>query len=98
MQKESEWIVYQKGLTKVFIFAKGVKIKSHKLPIYHIWREEGTAHANSIIGVISFNGRWRQFTSKFCENTEWSSSCKRRICDFEDILNVKWRISVRRKK
>jgi hypothetical protein len=47
------------------------------------------------MGMISFNPRWRQYTTKFEPNTEWSSGCKKKVCEFEDMINRKWRLSVK---
>lgn len=84
--------IYERADKKVYIYNKGIKLRNRKLPIYHIWCDENKA--SSIFGVISFNAKWRQFTTKFAKNTEWSAGCKRLICDFEDVLNEQWRESI----
>lgn len=83
------FVIYQKGIILVYIHEGRIE-KGHKLPWYGIRRNDSTGLAEWL-GVISFNGGWRQFTTKFEPNIEWSSSCKKKICKFEDILNKKWR-------
>jgi len=95
-----DFIIYQKGTTRVYIhkgtrktWRKGKWIKN-KLCWYGIRRDDDTGLAD-LQGIISFNPRWRQYTSKFESDTEWSSGCKQMICIFENKINREWRLSVR---
>jgi hypothetical protein len=96
-----DFIIYQKGTTKVYIH-KGSKrvwrnnkwVKT-KLFWYGIRRDDDTGYA-ALMGVISFSGQWRQYTTQFEPGTHWSSGCKRKICDFEDMITQKWRKSIKR--
>ena len=84
-----EFIIYEKEETRVYI-CEGIIPKGKKLKTYNIRRDDsrGLAH---YLGTISFNGRWRQYTTKFENDTEWSSGCKKKISEFEDKINMKWR-------
>lgn len=89
----NDFIIYERGEVKIYVCGPA-KEKHKKLPIYMIRRDDKTGYAD-LLGIISFNPRWRQFTTKFESGTQWSSGCKRRICDFEDIINAKWRVSLK---
>lgn len=95
-EMDNPYIIYQKDKTKVYV-CECVREKCKKLTRWTIRRDDNTGFGH-LLGIISFNGRWRQYTTKFEPNTEWSSGCKRKICDFEDILNVRWHASIRRKR
>ena len=49
------------------------------------------------LGAIKFDPGWRQYITEFEPNTKWSSGCKKKICEFEDIITTKWREGIRRK-
>ena len=90
-----DFIIYEKGKTKVYIL-KCLKIpKGKKLPIYLIRRDDNTGYGH-LLAIISFNGRWRQYITKFEPNTEWSASCKEQICIFENRINYEWRQNLNR--
>jgi len=88
-----EFIVYQKGETKVYIH-KGRIEKGHKLCWYGIRRDDNTGLCH-LLGIIKFSGAWRQYVTEFETDSVWSSGCLRRICEFEDMLNKQWRKRVR---
>lgn len=89
-----EFIVYQRGRTRVYIH-KGRREKGHKLCWYGIRRDDSTGLC-ALLGIIKFSGRWRQYVTEFEPDTVWSSGCKKRICEFEDLLNARWKKKVRR--
>jgi len=96
-----DFIIYQKGTTRVYIHKgmrkiwrrnKWVKTKLFK---YGIRRDDDTG-LSYWMGLISFNPKWRQYTTKFELNTEWSSGCKLKICEFENKINAEWPKSIRK--
>jgi len=84
-----DFIIYEKGKTKVYI-NKNNKQKDRKLFTYSIRRDDKYGLAQ-FLGLIRFDGGWRQYITEFDKNTKWSSGCKKKICEFEDKLNLKWR-------
>jgi hypothetical protein len=97
-----EFIIYQKGTTRVYIhkgskrvFRNG-KWKPTKLFWYGIRRDDDTGFG-AILGIIKFDGAWRQYVTHFELDTKWSSGCKKKICEFEDKLNTKWRESCKKR-
>jgi len=89
-----DFIIYEKGNVRVYINQcyRNLKFekKKKKTNTYTIRRNDDTGCA-MLLGIITFNPRWRQYTSKFEPKTEWSSSCKKKICEFEDKINNQWR-------
>jgi len=94
-----EFIIYQKGETRVYIHKgskrrfKNNKWVKTKLYWYGIRRDDNTGYGH-LLGIIKFDGGWRQYVTHFESNTKWSSGCKKKICEFEDMLNQKWRKSI----
>jgi len=86
-----EFIVYQKGETRVYIH-KGRKEKGQKLCWYGIRRDDNTGLA-CLLGLIRFSGKWRQHVAVFEPDAQFSSGCLKKICEFIDRLNKKWRKS-----
>ena len=84
-----EVIIYQKGETKIYIH-KGKREKGHKLNWYGIRRDDKTGLAN-ILGIIRFDGGWRQFIFFPELNTKWSAGCKEEIAKFERKITKEWR-------
>ena len=66
-----------------------------KTRLFAIRRDDKTG-LGEVLGLIKFSGAWRQYITDFVPDTLWSSSCKRAICDFEDEMNAKWRLSLKR--
>lgn len=85
-----DFIIYEKGETKVYIHQCHNKGKKTKL--FTIRRDDDTGYGR-LLGVIRFNGAWRQYVVQFEPETIWSSGCKKNICKFEDLINGKWRKS-----
>jgi hypothetical protein len=94
-----DFIIYEKGTTKVYIHQgskrswRNNKWVKTKLYWYGIRRDDDTGYA-ALMGIISFDGGWRQYVTHFEPNTKWSSGCKKKICEFEDMINEKWRKSL----
>ena len=96
-----EFIIYQKEDTKIYIHkgARNVwrngKWRPTKLYWYGIRKDDDTGYGD-LLGIIKFDGGWRQYVTHFEPSTKWSSGCKKKICEFEDMLNIKWRQSIRK--
>jgi len=84
-----DFVVYQKDDTLVYIH-KGIKEKGHKLPWYGI-RKNDSGGMYEWLGLIRFDGKWRQFVSEFAENTKWSAGCLEKIAEFERKITLEWR-------
>lgn len=83
-----DFIIYENKGIKVYINQCHNPRKKTKL--FAIRRDDKTG-CGHFLGSIKFSGRWRQYVSEFKEGTIWSSGCKKRICELEDILNKKFR-------
>jgi hypothetical protein len=87
-----DFIIYEKGETKVYI--NQCHNKSKKTKLFTIRRDDDRGYGH-LMGVIRFNGAWRQYITEFEQGTIWSSSCKKKICEFEDLINkqirAKWK-------
>ena len=98
-----DFIIYEKGETRVYIhkgtkrFWRNNKWITHKLCWYGIRRDDKTGLSHWL-GIISFNPKWRQYTTKFEPNIEWSAGCKYMISIFENKINYEWRKSLKRNK
>ena len=89
-----EFIVYQGKDCKVYINQCHNPKKKTKL--FAIRRDDKKGCAR-YLGKIFFSGAWRQYVSEFDEGTIWSSGCKKKICEFEDLLNKQFREGLTRK-
>jgi len=89
------YIIYKKGTTVVYINENN-KVKNRKMLTYSIRRDDDTG-LGYFMGLIRFDGGWRQYITEFEPNTKWSSGCKRKICDFEDLITKKWRDKIKLK-
>lgn len=83
-----EFVIYENKNTRVYInqcYAKGKKTK-----VFAVRRDDKKGCAR-YLGSIEFSGAWRQYV--FCPEpeTKWSSGCKKKMCEFEDMLNKQWK-------
>ena len=83
-----EFVVYEKGETKVYI--NQCHNPGRKTKAFAIRRDDKKGCA-WFLGEIKFSGAWRQYVSEFEPGTIWSAGCKRKIAEFEEILNKKFR-------
>jgi len=83
--------IYEGKGTKVYI--NECHAKGRKTRIFAVRRNDkyGLAH---LLGLIKFNGAWRQYIFYPEANTIWSAGCKEEICKFEREMNQKWRASL----
>ena len=91
------FIVYGKGDTLIYIH-KGTKRrwgKEDKWVRYKTYwygiRKNSKSGLCEILGVIQFNGGWRQFVFMPQPDTYWSRGCLEKINEFLDILNKDFR-------
>ena len=87
-----EFIVYQNlhgNQTRVYIH-KGRKEKGQKLCWYGIRRDDNAGLCH-LLGCIQFTGRWRQYVAVFEPDAQFSSGCLKKICEFIDRLNKRFR-------
>ena len=90
-----EFTIYENKNTRIFInqcHAKGRKTK-----VFAVRRDDKKG-LGLYLGAIEFSGAWRQYV--FCPEplTKWSSGCKKKICEFEDMLNKQWRDKIKRRE
>lgn len=83
-----EFVIYEKGKTKVYINQCHNKGKKTKLFSIRRDDEHGLCW---FLGIIKFYGAWRQYATMFEPDTIWGAACKRKICEFEEMLNKKFR-------
>jgi hypothetical protein len=91
---QEEFIVYENDNTKIYIHPFE-KEKNRKLVQYGIRRDDHTGFAH-LLGLIKFNGGWRQYITEFKPNTIWSAGCKEKICEFERMMNEKWKKNIKK--
>ena len=89
-----EITIYEKGETRVYIHQcqrnfKWDKVKK-KTETYGIRRDDKTGFAHWL-GAIRWSGAWRQYVFEPEPNTQWSSGCKKKMCEFEDMINTRHR-------
>ena len=92
----TDFIVYQKGSTLVYIHKGTKKSFNNKKWIKHktYWygiRKNSESGLAEILGIIQFNGGWRQFVFMPQPETYWSKGCLQRINEFLDKLNKEFR-------
>jgi hypothetical protein len=81
-------IIYERGKTKVYI--NQCHNPGKRTNLYTIRRDDKQGFA-WILGIIKFDGAWRQYVTEFEPNTKWSAGCKEEIAKFEREINKKWR-------
>ena len=83
--------IYEGKGTKVYI--NECHAKGRKTRIFAVRRNDkyGLAH---LLGLIKFDGAWRQYIFFPESNTKWSAGCKEEICKFEREMTKKWRTSL----
>jgi hypothetical protein len=69
---------------------RGKKFKKRKTPIYTV-RKDSDKSLGELLGVITFDGAWRQFVFIPSPKTEWSSGCLTLIAGKLEELNQQWR-------
>lgn len=91
-----EFIVYSRGEILVYIHRGSRKIFNGKRWIQHktFWygiRRNDKSGFGHILGVLQFDGAWRQFIFAPEPKTKWCKSCLEKINEFLDILNKSFR-------
>lgn len=74
-------------MCKIYLsFTKIKKPKDRKTDIWEVFS------MNKIpVGLIKFNGAWRQFIFEPADTTFWSYSCLEQIVEFLKEKNLEWR-------
>jgi len=85
-------IIYEGKETKVYI--NECHAKGRKTRIFAVRRDDKTGKG-FLLGLIKFDGGWRQYIFHPGPNTKWSAGCKEEICKFEREVTKKWRSSLR---
>ena len=80
--------IYERGKTKVYI--NQCHNPGKKTKLFAIRRDDSTG-VGDFLGLIKFDGAWRQYV--FCpeQETKWCAGCKEEIAKFERELNKKLR-------
>lgn len=81
-------IIYESKKTKVYI--NECHAKGRKTRIFAIRRDDQHGRAE-LLGVIKWDGAWRQYVTEFETETKWSAGCKEEIAKFEREINKKQR-------
>ena len=83
--------IYEKGEVKVFI--NQCHNPGKKTFLYSVRKDSSTGFGE-LLGLIKWNGAWRQYCFYPGENTFWSSGCNQGITDFlieiNQIQRIKW--------
>ena len=90
-----ETTIYQNKDTRVYI--NQCYNKGKKTNLYAVRSDNKRAYGE-LIGIIKFDGGWRQYVLFPEPNTKWSAGCKEAISKFEREITNKWRNKLRRKK
>jgi hypothetical protein len=85
---KKDFIIYEKGETKVYI--NQCHNPGKKTRLFTIRRDDDREYGY-LLGVIKFDGGWKQYLTFFEPDTKWSAGCKKKIAEFEEIINKKWR-------
>lgn len=80
-------------MCKVYIFFK--KLKRSKERKTDIWKMM-TIHGDQL-GIIKFDGAWRQYVSEPDIGTKWSHGCHDQISAFLKKQNELWRKKLKQK-
>lgn len=88
MAFRKEFDIYKSKTVRVYI--NQCHNKGKKTNLYAIRRDDTTG-CGRFLGTIKWDGAWRQYVTEFDSNTKWSSGCKKKICEFEDMINQKHR-------
>ena len=90
-----EVTVYQRGKVRVYI--NQCHNIGKKTKLFAIRRDD--SHGLSwLLGLIKWDGAWRQYATEFEPNTKWSAGCKEEIAKFERKINKLQRKKWKQKK
>jgi len=93
MAFRKEIIIYE--TEKVRVFINQCHNPGKKTWLYSVRKDVDRKCAGQFLGVIKWNGAWRQYCFYPDKETYWSSSCMQGITDFlmeiTQIQRAKWR-------
>lgn len=76
-------------------FKKLRRKKDRKTDIWIVNKINSNIEIVEKLGIIKFDGAWRQFICETANNTKWSASCFDQISDFLKEQNNKWRNKIK---
>lgn len=83
-----DFIIYKSE--KVLVYINQCHNPGKKTKVFSIRRNDKKS-AGMFLGLIKFNGAWRQYVTEFEPKTIWSAGCKKKIAEFEELLNKQFR-------
>lgn len=87
--------IYKRGKVHVYINQCHNKGKTN---LFAVRRDDKTGYA-CLLGLIKYDGAWRQYIFLPDENTKWSDSCLINISNFCGLqtkkLRVKWKTKLK---
>jgi hypothetical protein len=81
-------VIYERGEIKVYI--NQCHNPGKKTKIFAIRRNDSHGRAQ-LLGIIKFDGAWRQYVTEYETNTKWCANCEEEIAKFKRELNKKLR-------
>ena len=89
-----ERTIYESETVRIYV--NECHSKGRKTRIFCVRRDDTTGLA-ALIGTIEFSGRWRQYVFMPGKNTQWSAGCLNNIVSFVQVINKKWRKSLKKR-
>lgn len=83
-------LIYEHKRDKVTIYINECHRGPRITRVFAIRRSDRKSRGY-LLGIIKFSPGWRSYVTEFEPKTMWSSSCKKKICEFEDMMTKKWR-------
>ncbi len=80
----------------VRVYINECHAKGRKTRIFAVRRDDKKG-CGKFLGLIKFNGAWRQYIFYPENNTIWSAGCKEEMAKFEREITKKWRDSFNKK-
>jgi len=90
-----ERTIYQSKKVRTYI--NECHAKGRKTRIFAIRRDDEKG-CGRFLGIIAWDGAWRQYVSCFEPDTKWSAGCKEEIAKFEREMTKKQREKWRKKR
>ena len=84
-----ERTIYQSK--KIRIYINECHSKGRKTRIFAVRRDDEKVCAGHYLGVIAWDGAWRQYVFCADPDTKWSAGCKEEIAKFERKMTKKQR-------
>lgn len=88
-------IIYENKTTKIYI--NQCHNKGRKTKLFSIRKDDSTGLAE-LLGIIKWNGRWRQYVFEPKKDTMWSHGCLAEVSYFLIGLNIKKAMEIKKVK